>query len=180
MDIAVELHVKKCRGCLLVSSPDPPEPMIRKDLPNGPWEDIAIDFLGRLPNGESLLVVVDYYSRYVEICEMDSTTAKDTTAQLGKIFCRFGVPITMRADNGPQFSAACEELKNFCIELEVKLINTIPYWPQQNGEVERQNRSILKRMRIAQELGQDWRQILNKYILSYHATPHPTTGRSPT
>ena len=29
-------------------------------------------------------------------------------------------------------------------------LNTTPLWPQANGEIERQNRSILKRLRIAQ------------------------------
>lgn len=179
MDTVIEAFVKKCRGCLLVSTPDPPQPMVRKEMPYGPWEDIAIDFLGPLPNGETLLVVVDYYSRYVEICEMHKITAKLTIEELGRIFCRYGVPITIRADNGPQFSAGCEEFKTFCDEFGIRAVNTIPYWPQQNGEVERQNRSILKRLKIAQELGQDWRHVLCQYILSYHATPHPTTGRSP-
>lgn len=179
MDVAVEKFVKKCRGCLLVSTPDPPQPMVRKEIPNGPWEDIAIDFLGPLPNGETLLVVVDYYSRYLEVCEMRQITAKHTIEELAKIFSRFGVPVTIRADNGPQFNENCEEFKSFCDEFGIRLVNTIPYWPQQNGEVERQNRSILKRMRIAQELGQNWRNVLCQYILSYHATPHSTTGRSP-
>ncbi|XP_055633470.1 uncharacterized protein LOC129773838 [Toxorhynchites rutilus septentrionalis] len=179
MDTAVEAYVKKCRGYLLVSTPDPPQPMVRKEMPNGPWEDIAIDFLGPLPNGETLLGVVDYYSRYIEVCEMQETTAKHTIEELSKIFSRFGIPVTIRSDNGPQFSGSCEEFRTFCNEFGIRLINTIPYWPQQNGEVEGQNRSLLKRMRIAQELGQSWRYVLCQYILSYHATPHSTTGRSP-
>lgn len=177
MDSDVEHVVKSCRSCILVSAPDPPQPMIRKDLPYGPWEDIAVDFLGPLPEGQTLFVAVDYYSRFIEVCEMTHTTAKDTILQLSKMFCRYGVPITLRADNGPQLN--CEELQSFCEEIGVRLVNTIPYWPQQNGEVERQNRSILKRLKIAQEVGQDWRRALDQYILSYHSTPHPTTGRSP-
>ncbi|XP_062713896.1 uncharacterized protein K02A2.6-like [Aedes albopictus] len=132
MDLAIEAFVKKCRGCLLVSTPDPPQPMVRKEMPNGAWEDIAIDFLGPLPNGETLLVVVDYYSRYLEVCEMQRITTKHTIDELGKIFCRYGVPLTIRADNGPQFSANCEEFKSFCEEFGIRLVNTIPYWPQQN------------------------------------------------
>ena len=97
MDTVMEAFVKKCRGCLLVSTPDPPQPMVRKQLPNGPWEAIAIDFLGSLPNGETLFVVVDYYSRYVEVCEMHKITAKHTIEELGKIFYRFGTPLTIRA-----------------------------------------------------------------------------------
>lgn len=179
MDAAVESFVKKCRGCILVSAPEPPEPMVRKETPNGPWQEIAIDFLGPLPDGQTLLVVVDYYSRYIEVCEMNQTTTRETINQLSTIFSRFGVPLTLRADNGPQFNASCEEFQAFCEDLGVQLINTIPYWPQQNGEVERQNRSILKRLKIAQQLGQDWRQILAQFLLSYHATPHPTIGRAP-
>ncbi|KXJ71271.1 hypothetical protein RP20_CCG020989 [Aedes albopictus] len=179
MDSAVEDFVKKCRACTLVAAPDPPIPMIRKDMPYGPWEDVAVDFLGPLPEGQTLFVVVDFYSRFIEVCEMSQITANATILQLSKIFCRYGVPITLRADNGPQLSTSCDEFRTFCEEMGIRLVNTIPYWPQQNGEVERQNRSILKRLKIAQELGQDWRRALDQYILSYHSTPHPTTGRSP-
>lgn len=58
-------------------------------------------------------------------------------------------------------------------------MNTIPYWPQMNGQVERQNRSILKRLRIAQELGKDWRKELREFLLVYHSTNHSTTGEAP-
>lgn len=179
IDTDVDTFVKKCRGCMLVSTPDPPEPMSRRDLPTGPWQDVAIDFLGPLPEGQFLLVVVDYYSRYFEICEMTSITAKSTIDELRTIFSRFGVPTTLTADNAPQLSEDCEQFAEFCRSYGIKLINTIPYWPQMNGEVERQNRTILKRLQIAQELGQDWRIELQKFLLTYRASNHSTTGRSP-
>ncbi|XP_055523097.1 uncharacterized protein K02A2.6-like [Wyeomyia smithii] len=120
------------------------KPMIRKEMPSGPWEDIAIDFLGPLPNGETLLVVVDYYSRNVEVCEMQDITAKQTIVELSKIFSRFGVPVTIRADNGPQFNRNCEEFTTFCNEFYIRLINTIPYWPQQNDEDVRDQDKVQK------------------------------------
>lgn len=70
MDQDVEKFVKSCKGCTLVSTPNPPEPLIRPELPNQPWTDLAADFLGPLPEGQYLLVIVDYYSRYMEVCEM--------------------------------------------------------------------------------------------------------------
>lgn len=179
MDRDVENFVKKCRGCILVSAPDAPEPMCRRQMPVGPWQEIAVDFLGPLPEGQWLFVVVDYYSRFVEVTEMAKITASDTIRELSTIFGRFGIPCSMRADNGPQLSSECKELKQFCQELNIELINTTPYWPQANGEVERQNRSILKRLRIAQELGKDWRLELRKFLLAYHSTNHSITGRSP-
>ncbi|XP_055604561.1 uncharacterized protein K02A2.6-like [Uranotaenia lowii] len=179
IDMDVETYVKKCRGCTLVSAPSLPEPMVRHNLPSGPWEDLAIDFLGPLPEGQFLLVVIDYYSRYFEVCEMSNITAESTIEELRVIFSRFGIPITLTADNAPQLSEDCEEFSTFCKSYGVKLINTVPYWPQMNGEVERQNRTILKRLQIAQELGQDWRIELQKFLLTYRTSAHSTTGRSP-
>ncbi|XP_058814114.1 uncharacterized protein K02A2.6-like [Topomyia yanbarensis] len=177
MDSQVEKFVKACRGCILVSAPNPPEPMVRKVFPTQPWQQIAIDFLGPLPEGENLLVIVDYYSRYLEVVEMNSITTESTIRELLIVFARYGVPETVRADNGPQFSS--DEFRAFCTEYGIKLVNTIPYWPQMNGEVERQNRLILKRLRIAQELGKDWRAELCKYLMVYHAAAHSTTGKAP-
>ncbi|XP_055585193.1 uncharacterized protein K02A2.6-like [Uranotaenia lowii] len=177
MDQHVETFVKACRGCVLVSAPNPPEPMTRKELPSRPWEHIAIDFLGPLPEGENLLVCIDYYSRYLEVIEMQEITTKSVIKQLLILFSRYGIPSFLRADNGPQFSS--EEFRSFCDEQGIHLESTIPYWPQMNGEVERQNRSILKRLRISQELGKDWRKELYQYLLTYHSAIHPTTGRSP-
>ena len=53
-----------------------------------------------------------------------------------------------------------------------------PCWPQANGEVERQNRSLLKVIRIAQAEKKDWRRELLKFLTAYRSTPH-TTGVSP-
>ncbi|XP_055543061.1 uncharacterized protein K02A2.6-like [Wyeomyia smithii] len=168
MDQHVETYVKACRGCALVATPNLSEPTVRKSLPSAPWEQIAVDFLGPLPDGENLLVCIDFYSRFIEVVEMDNITTASTIKELPTIFSRYGVPRQLRADNGPQFSS--EEFETFCDEYSIHLESTIPYWPQMNGEVERQNRSILKRLRIAQELGQDWRK---------DSSNHSTTGKAP-
>ncbi|XP_058451917.1 uncharacterized protein K02A2.6-like [Malaya genurostris] len=177
MDQQIERFVETCRGCMLVSAPNPPEPMVRKEFPSRPWEQIAIDFLGPLPDGDYLLVCVDYYSRYLEVVEMRDITTSSTIDQLLIIFSRYGIPNYFQADNGPQFVS--DEFRNFCEEQGIHLDSTIPYWPQMNGEVERQNRSILKRLWIAQELGHDWRKELWVYLLTYHSAVHPTTGKAP-
>lgn len=179
LDQDVEKFVRNCKGCTLVSAPNPPEPIVRREFPEQPWTDVAADFLGPLPEGQYLLVIVDYYSRYMEVCEMKETTAADTIKEMAAVFSRFGLPRTLRVDNGPQFNEKCSEFQEFCESNGIKIINTIPYWPAMNGEVERQNRSILKRLRIAQELGKDWRLELRQYLLTYHSTNHSVTGKSP-
>ncbi|XP_035901959.1 uncharacterized protein K02A2.6 isoform X2 [Anopheles stephensi] len=177
LDQQVENYVKKCKGCMMVSIPSAPEPMIRRELPSAPWQHVAIDFLGPLPSGHSLLVVVDYFSRYIEVEIMKKIDSTETIKRLNPILARFGLPLSITADNGPQFSS--DEFKVYCSTNNINLISTTPYWPQQNGEVERQNRSLLKRLMISQSMNTDWEEELNKYLLMYRSSPHSTTKRTP-
>lgn len=127
MDAEVERYVKQCRGCTLVAAPEPPEPMQRSQLPSSPWQTIALDFLGPLPEGQHILVVIDCYSRFMEVVEMESTTAKDVVRELSIMFSRYGMPSALKADNAPQLSAECAEFREFCVANGIKLLNTIPY-----------------------------------------------------
>lgn len=169
--------MRNCRGCMLVSVPAPPEPMKRRDLPSEPWRHLAIDFLGPLPSQNYLFVVVDYFSRYKEVEIMSKIDATEAIKRLKVICARFGYPYSITLDNGRQFIA--EEFRSFCTEYNVKLIYTAPYWPQQNGEVERQNRSLLKRLIISQNTGKEWKTDLTEYLLMYRSTPHSTTNKTP-
>ena len=172
-----EKFVKTCHGCQLTSRSDPPEPIRSTKLPTGPWVDVAVDFLGPLPTGESILVVVDYYSRYYEYAVMKSTTAERTVQALAEIFARHGLPATLYSDNGPQFIS--ETFAQYMRAMGIHHHKVTPKWPQANGEVERQNQSIEKRMRIAHAEGKSWREALLTYVAVYRATPHATTGKSP-
>lgn len=64
--------------------------------------------------------------------------------------------------------------------MKIELIHTVPYWPQANGECERQNRTILARLQIAQQLYGDYRTELDSFLQMYYSTPHSTTGKTPT
>lgn len=177
IDDHVEQFVKKCKSCTLVSAPSPPEPLSRRILPSAPWEHLAVDHMGPLPSKHYLLVVVDYYSRYKEVEVVMRTDAELTIQKLKKIFARFGMPLSMQADNGPPFNS--QEFKTFCVDNNIRLNNGIPYWPQQNGEVERQNRSLLKRLKISQLEKRNWQDDLEDYLLMYRSTKHSTTMMSP-
>ena len=177
IDREAERFCKTCHGCQLVSSPSNPEPIKSTPLPSGPWQDLAIDLLGPLPSGDSVLVVVDYFSRYYEVEIMRSTTSEKIIECLEKIFTTHGLPLSLRSDNGPQFSS--DTFEQYLKDQGIEHRKTTPLWPQANGEVERQNKSLLKRMRIAQAEGKEWKKELRKYLVAYRSTPHTTTGVSP-
>lgn len=151
--------------------------MSRRPLPDKAWVDVAMDFLGPMPGGEYVLVIIDYYSRYMELEVMHKITARETISRLKRVFRVWGPPRTITLDNAKQFVST--ELREYCQLNGIHLNHTTPYWPQANGEVERQNRSLLKRMKIANALYGEWRNELDRYLELYNNTPHSVTGKCP-
>lgn len=176
MDKAVESFVRGCIPCKMTGLPDSPNPILRR-VPSEPWQDVAIDFKEGLSGGLSLLVVVCYTTRFIQVEPMKPATSQRVIAALLRMFSVLGIPRSITADNGPQFRAI--EFSRFCVCYGIHLNLSTPYWPEQNGAVERQMRNIGKRLKISEIQGTDWQTDLYEYITMYHATPQETTGVSP-
>lgn len=138
---------------------------------------MAIDFKSIPSSKQHLAVVVDYFSRYVEIKILNSTTAEATEEFLMEIFARHGIPYSLTSDNGPPFSF--KEFNEFCDVHGIIHHTTPPCWAQANGEVERQNRSLQKVLQVAKIEKIELKKALFDYLLMYRATPHSVTGKSP-
>ena len=177
IDVDAERLVRSCHACQIVSEGNPPERISTTDFPTGPWEDLSLDLCGPFPGGENLLVVVDRYSKWVDVEAMSSTTTQDITDILQKIFARYGYPLTLTTDNARNLTSA--EFEDFCKVRGIRHLTVTPLWPQANGLVERQNRTLLKAIRTAVAEGRSWPSSLQTFLLAYRTTPHPATGVSP-
>ena len=92
--------VQNCQSCSEHRHP-PAEPLIPTPLPQRPWQMIASD-LFTLKNTNYLLIV-DYYSRYVEVITLRNSASSFAVIEaLKTIFARHGIPDELRSDNGPQ------------------------------------------------------------------------------
>lgn len=176
MDNDVGNMVQECAGCAAVSRQHPPEPMLRKEIPDRAWQEIAIDFFSA-KECATFLVLVDYFSRYLKVVEMKGTTAGKTIEALEAVFNEQTYPETIRSDNGPPFAG--QEFADYCRSKNIRLIRTIPYWPQMNGLVERQNQGILRALRIAKATNSDWRKAIKDYVYMYNTSPHSVTDKAP-
>ena len=145
-------------------------------LPQGPWQEISVDLLD-IPGNNHLLVVVDYYSRWIEAILLKKTDAQHVIRSMEAIFRTHGLPEAVRSDNGPLF--ASREFEGFLDYLGIKHKKGVPYWPQSNGQVEHCNETVLKIIRIAQLEGRDWKKAPEDFLFHYRTTPHTVTGFSP-
>ncbi|KAK2559429.1 Uncharacterized protein P5673_018062 [Acropora cervicornis] len=118
VDKEAERKCRECYGCQLVTKETIIPPVKTTRLPERPWQDLALDLLGPLPTGEHLLVLVDYFSRWVEVDVIYSTTSEVIIKCLDKQFCRYGVPRTLRTDNGANLVSA--EMDGYLTEMGIK------------------------------------------------------------
>ena len=113
----------------------------------------------------------------MEVDVIRTTSSKTITHCLDAQFARHGLPKGLRTDNGSNLVS--KEVEDYQNEMGIEHRYTTPLWPRANGEVERQNRSLLNSMREAHAEGKNWREELNKFLLAYRSTPHSATGKSP-
>jgi hypothetical protein len=114
------------------------------------------------------LVVIDYYSRWIGIEYLSTTTSARVIAKFKCLFSTHGIPDEVISDNGPQF--ASNEFKMFAQAYGFKHQTSSPHFPQANGEAE-------AAVKVAKSiLSQENSDIA---LLNYRATPHSTTGVSP-
>ena len=85
MDKQVEDAIRSCHSCQLVGARAKPEPVRSSSRPDGPWQEIPVDLL-EISNGEHLLVVVDYYSRWLEAILLKKTNAQHLIKSMEAIF----------------------------------------------------------------------------------------------
>ena len=90
----------------------PPPPVKPTRLPERAWQEVAADLLGPLPTGEYLLVVVDYFSRWMEVDVLRSTTSATIIKCLDSHFARYGVPVGLRTDNGSNLAPVVQRVDN--------------------------------------------------------------------
>lgn len=64
--------VAQCEVCTKCQ-PCHPEPMMATELPKQPWQKVGADMF--YWNNDTYLLVVDYYSRYIEIAKTPITTS---------------------------------------------------------------------------------------------------------
>jgi transposase InsO family protein len=154
---------------------------LRPEFPKHVW---SYDFMhDRTHDGKAfrILNVIDEYTREcLGIRVKRKLNHQDVLDLLLDLFCERGVPVHLRSDNGPEFTA--KRVREWLNRLAVKPLFIEPGSPWENGYVESfngklrdelLNREIFYTVKEAQVLIEQWRREYNT------VRPHSALGYRP-
>lgn len=78
------------------------EPLMQSECPKRPWQKLGVNLLEL--GGKTYLLVIDYFSRYVEIAQSSHSRCAKVIGNLNSILVRHGIPAVLMSDNELQLS----------------------------------------------------------------------------
>jgi Integrase core domain len=147
------------------------------------FDNIAIDVIMGLPPSENgntnLMVIIDTFTRYVELYPMGALTAKAATKALNQWMGRYGRPRNILTDNASQFQA---EFQATVQALGIHNNKIHAYSHEENAIVERANREIIRHLRnilFETKIISEWEDHLPDIQRIKNSTPVSSTGVAP-
>lgn len=178
LDKLVEDKINCCVPCQAATpATQSREPLKMTEIPSDKWEKLSMDFCGPLNTGDYIMVVIDDHSRYPEVDVISSTSSRVVIPRLERIFAAHGVPAEIKTDNGPPFNG--QEFRDYADTVGFHHRKVTPLWPEANGEAERFMRTLMKAIHAATSERKHVIHELYKFLRAYRATPHQSTGVSP-
>ena len=163
--------ISTCDICQTHQTSQQKEPLQQHELILRPWAKLGVD-LCQL-HGRTLLVVCDYFSNYIEVERLTTTTSRSVARVLSSLFARHGVPDVLVSDNGAQFVSA--ELASFAKKWKFEHVTSSPHYAQSNGKAENAVKTVKRLFTKCKEDGTS--EFLA--LLDWHNTSSEGSGGSP-
>ena len=141
-----------------------PELLLPTTFPNLPWQKVASDLF--VWKNSHYFLVIDYFSRYIEIVKLNSESTGAIIKHMKSIFARHWIPREVVSDNSPQYSS--REFAKFSKHYGFVHCSSSPKYPQSNGAAEREVQTVKTLLSKTE----------NPYLalLAYRSTPISNTG----
>jgi len=126
-----------------------------------------------------ILTVVDLFSKMTWALPLKNKEGETVAKAFDKLLATLPKVSTVRSDRGSEFQA--QPFKNVLKKHKVKQIFSLPYKPQSNGQVERQNKTLkrLINMTIKSTGDIDWVKQLPTITKNYNNAVNDTTDKTP-
>lgn len=162
--LSSDIHnfVLQCRTCEKFRPANCHDKLMPHKIPNRRYAKVGTDILDF--QGKYFLVIVDYFSHWLEILQLSDKTSRSVINAFQEAFTRFGYPENIVADNNPFNSFEC---CNYFKAKDIVLTSSSPHYPRSNGMAEKAVHISKNILRKANEDRVDYRD----YLLSYNNTP---------
>ncbi|CCO30457.1 Retrotransposable element Tf2 155 kDa protein type 1 [Rhizoctonia solani AG-1 IB] len=152
-------------------------------VPAGPWEDVSYDFIVKLPKcrgNDSILIVVDCFSKMVHFIPCKETATAEDVAQLflEHVWKLHGTPKQTVSDSGPTFNS--KFLRALYKALHIAPSYSTAYHPQSDGQTEIKNQWLEAYLcPFINHRQSDWVDWLPLAELAHNNARSEPTGKSP-
>jgi transposase InsO family protein len=189
MGADISRFIKECPYCQKYDQRDNHEVIAKpfvSSLAYTPMRRLCIDTIGELPetgpvNGyKFVLVVLDTFSRWVELYPLRSTGAIEAADALLDHFCRYGEPEELQSDRGNQFVNSL--IAAITSRTGIHQALSLAYSKQENGRVERANKEVYRHLNALlfhHRVRTDWHKLLPFVRRIMNTQVHEVTGHSP-
>ena len=134
----------------------------------GPLSETGTEALKRK---SFILTATKYYTKWAK-AEAFAEIKASTVVKFIKtnIIARFDIPKAIVMDNGPQF--IFQELQGMCDRYGIQLHHSSPYYPQENGQAEANNKTLIKILKKTYKSNKffDWLEKLIDTLWAYRTS----------
>ena len=152
MSAQIEDMISSCPTCATYQRNNSKEPLLPHPAPSRPWERVGADLCEL--NGRHYLILVDYYSNFIEADQLRETTSEQVIEHCKSQFARHGIPDLLITDNGPQFSS--KTFHTFSTAYQFRHHTSSPHYPRSNGKAEKAVQTVKNLLRKAQAEKRDF------------------------
>lgn len=145
MSKQIEDMIGKCSVCKLNQNKQAKEPMVIHPLPQRMWQKVGSDLF--VFNSVYYLVLVDYYSGFIEVDQLQDITTAQVIDKMKAHIARYGIMDTLVTDGGSQYTSG--EFQTFRKKYGFNHNISSPNHQQANGLAEnavKQMKHLLKKV----------------------------------
>jgi hypothetical protein len=179
----IRLFINTCRECASRKTQIPRQHQVESTFTGYPFEKIAMDIAGPLPQSKSgetyILAIIDYFSKFPMLIPLRQTDSKTVAEALfSKWICLFGVPEVIHTDRGSTFES--QLFHEICRLCGISKTKTAPYYPQSDGLVERLFRTTKDMIySTSKSFKRDWVEVISIVELGLRSSIQKTIQVSP-
>jgi transposase InsO family protein len=134
---------------------------------------LGLEFIGQIhpPSSKGhhfVLVATNYFTKWTEAVPLKNMTHKEVIEFITEhIIHRFGIPQTLTTNQGTSFLS--KEVRDFAELYKIKLLESSPYYAQDNGQTESSNKTLIKLIKKKiEENSRRWHEVLAEALWAHH------------